>query len=255
MQSSSHHGQVRAWDSCMGTHPTAVSPCRCVLLVHAMHHAHRSPPCACVPHPAQLGPHARPLACCSGVVLHEDVECVVFSEEQLRSRVQEMGRQLAVAYADKEPLVLGVRGGGGVLWWGWRCALLQLCGPAGLQGGGPSVHSWGRVLRMTHAGRDAHPPAPLPAVQVLTGAFVFAAGARAVACCLLSASQVCCGDVLLRCAGEALCPDGPVAVFLLRQVALDPSQGPHHALVLPPSSRPWHIGMLSPHALTFYLPS
>ena len=45
---------------------------------------------------------------------HDDIESVLFSEEQLRMKIAQLGAALANDYAEKSPLILGVSGGGGV---------------------------------------------------------------------------------------------------------------------------------------------
>ena len=41
-------------------------------------------------------------------MIHPDIEQVLYTEEQLRDRVQEVGRQIAADYAGREPLLISV---------------------------------------------------------------------------------------------------------------------------------------------------
>lgn len=51
----------------------------------------------------------RSAAARAGMELHSDIAEVLFSEQDIKGRVIEMGKQLASEYQKKQPLVLGVK--------------------------------------------------------------------------------------------------------------------------------------------------
>ena len=40
--------------------------------------------------------------------MHQDIERVLISEQELAARIAELGKQVAADYADKDPIFLGI---------------------------------------------------------------------------------------------------------------------------------------------------
>ena len=40
--------------------------------------------------------------------MHPDIQTVLLSEEQIRNRIEELGRELTQEYKDKNPVIVGV---------------------------------------------------------------------------------------------------------------------------------------------------
>ncbi len=58
------------------------------------------------------GAHRRPVVASAGMAsppVHEDIANILFSQQDIQSRVAEMGRELSQTYRDRQPLVLGVQ--------------------------------------------------------------------------------------------------------------------------------------------------
>jgi len=92
---------VRHLQSHLHPRPTSILSHRGMVTLH-----HRE-----LAHPVERSPHVGKAQAAQGsvdVAIHEDMERVLWSEDALKSRVKELGRQIAADYADKRPLVLGV---------------------------------------------------------------------------------------------------------------------------------------------------
>ena len=58
------------------------------------------------------GAYRRPAVASTGMAsppVHEDIANVLFSQQDIQSRVAEMGKELSQTYRDRQPLVLGVQ--------------------------------------------------------------------------------------------------------------------------------------------------
>ncbi|KAF5843299.1 hypothetical protein DUNSADRAFT_101 [Dunaliella salina] len=94
------HSVRPALPACYRPFPCAPPRPRGMVTLHDNHPAH--------PERAQQNVKAQAAQGGVDVALHEDMERVLWTEDALKSRVRELGRQLAVDYAEKQPLVLGV---------------------------------------------------------------------------------------------------------------------------------------------------
>ncbi|KAJ9514927.1 hypothetical protein QJQ45_028662 [Haematococcus lacustris] len=77
-------------------------------LCHRLHSPRRFQMASCIATPAALSTQLPIRAATAVRHLSDDIAYVLFPEQQIHARVQQLGRQLAHDYADRAPLVLGV---------------------------------------------------------------------------------------------------------------------------------------------------